>query len=246
MCRRLPPRCYHPRQGGIPSWHCVCVMSHGAVARYGDFSRTQLSTQSRIMAQTKTKPADDTPVTEMTPEAAAAAHKQLAAEIAEADRLYYQEDAPHLSDAEYDALRRRNEAIEARFPELSRRRQPDRSKSAPPRRTKFAKVRHAVPMLSLGNAFDEEDVARVRRPRAPLPQDRRPTSPSNSPPSRRSTACRISLRYEDGKLVAGRHARRRRGRRERHRQCAHHRRRPASGCKARDSRPSSRCAARST
>ena len=82
--------------------------------------------------------------------------KRLAEEIAHHDRLYYQKDAPEISDAEYDALRRRNAAIEARFPELVRADSP----SARRRRAGagFAKVGIATPMLSLDNAFDEEDV----------------------------------------------------------------------------------------
>src|SRR2546423_9608233 len=92
--------------------------------------------------------------------------KRLAAEIAAHDRRYYQEDTPTVSDADYDALRRRNEAIEARFPDLTRADSPSRRVGAAPAQ-KFAKVRHAVPMLSLGNAFADGEVAdfvdRVRR-----------------------------------------------------------------------------------
>jgi DNA ligase (NAD+) len=92
--------------------------------------------------------------------------KRLAAEIAAHDKRYYQEDAPTVSDAAYDALRQRNEAIEALFPDLVRPDSPNRRVGAAPAQ-KFAKVRHAVPMLSLGNVFDDEEVvdfaARVRR-----------------------------------------------------------------------------------
>jgi DNA ligase (NAD+) len=91
---------------------------------------------------------------------------RLAAEIARHDKLYYGEDAPEISDADYDALRRRNAAIEARYPQLARADSPSRRVGSAPVET-FGKVRHAVPMLSLGNAFNEEDVtdfmARVRR-----------------------------------------------------------------------------------
>src|SRR5215469_17537935 len=83
--------------------------------------------------------------------------KRLAAEIAAHDKRYYQEDAPVVSDAEYDSLRQRNAAIEARFPDLVRSDSPSRRVGAAPA-AKFAKVRHAVPMLSLDNAFAEEDV----------------------------------------------------------------------------------------
>src|SRR5689334_18613109 len=92
--------------------------------------------------------------------------ERLAAEIARHDKLYHGEDAPEISDADYDALRQRNAAIEARYPELVRADSPSRRVGAAPVEA-FGKVRHAVPMLSLGNAFNEEDVtdfmARVRR-----------------------------------------------------------------------------------
>jgi DNA ligase (NAD+) len=91
---------------------------------------------------------------------------RLAEEIAAHDRHYYQDDAPHISDADYDALRQRNAAIEARFPELILPDSPSLRVGAKPSE-KFAKVVHAVPMLSLDNAFADADVtdfvARVRR-----------------------------------------------------------------------------------
>src|SRR4051812_41274470 len=93
-------------------------------------------------------------------------HAKLGAEIAEHDRRYHAEDAPSISDAEYDALRRRYEALEAAHPELAEADAQSRKVGAAPSE-KFAKVRHAVPMLSLGNIFADEDVAefcaRVRR-----------------------------------------------------------------------------------
>src|SRR6202011_1126744 len=92
--------------------------------------------------------------------------KRLAEDIGAHDRRYYQEDAPTVSDADYDALRQRNEAIEARFPALVRADSPSRRVGAQPA-GKFAKVRHALPMLSLGNAFSDEEVGefveRIRR-----------------------------------------------------------------------------------
>src|SRR5438132_12198516 len=106
------------------------------------------------------------PVADLSAAQARAGLKRLAAEITAHDKRYYQEDAPTVSDAAYDALRRRNEEIEARFPDLTRADSPSRRIGAQPAQ-KFAKVRHAVPMLSLGNAFADAEVAefvgRVRR-----------------------------------------------------------------------------------
>ena len=91
---------------------------------------------------------------------------RLAAEIARHNRLYHAEDAPEISDADYDALVRRNAELEAQFPDLVRADSPSRQVGAAPA-AHLAKVRHALPMLSLDNAFSEEEVAdflaRVRR-----------------------------------------------------------------------------------
>ncbi|HEX9070957.1 MAG TPA: NAD-dependent DNA ligase LigA [Pseudolabrys sp.] len=104
--------------------------------------------------------------TNLTEAQARAELKRLAAEIAAHDKRYYQQDAPTVTDAEYDALRQRNAAIEGRFPELIRPDSPSQRVGAAPT-GKFKKVRHAVPMLSLDNAFAEQDVvdfvARIRR-----------------------------------------------------------------------------------
>ena len=97
-------------------------------------------------------------VEEMSEAQAKAELALLAREIAAADRAYHQEDAPAISDAEYDALKRRNTAIEARFPELKRPDSPSDRVGAAPSEA-FAKVRHTVPMLSLANAFDDADLA---------------------------------------------------------------------------------------
>jgi len=106
------------------------------------------------------------PVDALTPEAAEEELARLAEAIREADEAYYRNDAPDLTDAEYDALRQRNLAIEARFPELRRADSPADRVGAGVGEG-FAKAAHAAPMLSLDNAFSDEDVvefvARIRR-----------------------------------------------------------------------------------
>ena len=125
--------------------------------------------------------------------------KRLAAEIAAHDRRYYQDDAPAISDAEYDALRWRNQAIEQRFPALVRADSPTQRVGAEPT-AKFAKVRHAVPMLSLANAFDAQDVAdfveRIRR-FLRLPEAERLAFTAEP----KIDGLSLSLRYERGRLI---------------------------------------------
>ena len=110
--------------------------------------------------------AADVSVDDLDAEAAALELKRLKLEIARHDALYYQNDAPEISDAGYDTLRARNLAIEARFPELVRADSPNLTVGAAPA-AQFSKVAHTVPMLSLANAFADSDVidfvARVRR-----------------------------------------------------------------------------------
>lgn len=139
------------------------------------------------------------PVATLTAEAAAKEHARLGAEIAGHDRRYYQDDAPTVSDAEYDALRRRYEAIEAQFPELRGIDSLSEKVGAAPS-AKFAKVRHRVPMLSLGNAFADEEVeefvARIRRFLG-LPVDE-PIAITAEP---KIDGLSCSLRYEKGVFV---------------------------------------------
>jgi DNA ligase (NAD+) len=127
--------------------------------------------------------------------------KRLAREIAAHDERYYQNDAPTISDADYDALRRRNATLEARFPELVLADSPSRRVGAKPARG-FAKLRHAVPMLSLDNAFGDEDVAdfvdRIRR-FLRLSADE-PLAFTAEP---KIDGLSLSLRYEDGRLISG-------------------------------------------
>src|SRR3984893_3663896 len=96
-------------------------------------------------------------VTTLTKAQAKVEHKRLTLELESHDKAYYQDDAPKVSDAEYDALRQRFNAIEKRFPELVTSDSPSQKVGAAPS-GRFAKVRHAVPMLSLDNAFAEQDV----------------------------------------------------------------------------------------
>ncbi|MGO8911032.1 MAG: NAD-dependent DNA ligase LigA [Bradyrhizobium sp.] len=126
-------------------------------------------------------------------------HMRLALEIERHDKAYYQEDAPKISDAEYDGLRQRFNAIERRFPEFVTGESPSQKIGAAPS-GKFKKVRHAVPMLSLDNAFAEEDVVdfvgRIRR-FLKLDDDHR-IDFSAEP---KIDGLSMSLRYEDGELV---------------------------------------------
>ncbi len=143
--------------------------------------------------------ATDIPVSKLTEAQAKAELERLAAEIAAHDQRYYQEDAPSVSDAEYDALRSRNEAIEARFPALVRPDSPSRKIGAKPAE-KFAKIRHAVPMLSLGNAFADEDVIDfVERIRRFLGLSAEEKLAFAAEPKIDGLSC--SLRYERGALV---------------------------------------------
>ena len=138
-------------------------------------------------------------VEDMTPRQAEREHARLEVEIKAHDEAYYHKDAPTVSDAEYDALRQRYDAIEAKFPDLRTLDSLSRKVGAAPSRG-FAKVRHAVPMLSLDNAFSDEDVAdfvgRIRR-FLNLKEDEELAFTAEP----KIDGLSMSLRYEDGVLV---------------------------------------------
>ena len=136
------------------------------------------------------------------PEEAAEAVADLIAEIDYHGQRYHAEDAPEIPDADYDALYRRLQAIEARFPELIRQDSPTVRVGAAPA-AGFGKVRHAIPMLSLGNAFAREDVqdflASVRNFLAELRAD--PAQELEVMAELKIDGLSCSLRYEKGLLV---------------------------------------------
>ena len=144
--------------------------------------------------------ATPTPVDKLTPLEAAAEVAALAVRIRAADEAYYRHDAPEMTDADYDALRLRLQALEAQFPDLVQPDSPSLTVGAKPSE-KFGKVRHAVPMLSLANGFSDEDVTeflgRIRRflglaADAPLALTAEPKIDGLS----------IAIRYEKGRLVS--------------------------------------------
>src|SRR5215472_14615335 len=140
------------------------------------------------------------PVAELTEAEAAAELTQLADEIAAHDIRYYQDEAPSVSDADYDAMKRRNAAIEARFPHLVRENSPSLKVGAA-RAAAFAPVEHGVPMLSLDNAFSDDEArefdARIRRF---LRLGDEPVAYTAEP---KIDGLSASLRYEKGVLARG-------------------------------------------
>ncbi len=125
--------------------------------------------------------------------------ERLARELQRANQLYHAEDAPELSDANYDVLKRRNAEIEARFPALKRPDSPTEQVGAKPA-DGFAKVSHAVRMMSLGNGFDDSDITDFDRSiRKYLGQsDDAPLAFTAEP---KIDGLSLSLRYERGQLV---------------------------------------------
>jgi DNA ligase (NAD+) len=141
------------------------------------------------------------------PGVAAARHAALAAEVTAANRAYYLEDAPTISDAEYDARLRELVALEAAFPDL---RTPDsptqRVGAAGEEASPFAEVRHDRPMLSLGNAFGEDELrafdGRVRRGLG-LPPAPEPAPALRYVAELKIDGLAVSLRYRDGRFTRG-------------------------------------------
>jgi DNA ligase (NAD+) len=158
------------------------------------FLVTGFSLKSNAMSEIEA-----TPVETLTQRHAKAEHKALAAEIAAADLAYHQNDAPVLDDATYDAKRRRLVAIEEAFPGLKPADAVSDKVGAKPS-SKFAKIRHRVPMLSLGNAFSDEDVADfVQRVRSFLGRKEGEEIAFTAEP--KIDGLSLSLRYEKGALV---------------------------------------------
>jgi DNA ligase (NAD+) len=143
----------------------------------------------------------ETDVADLTEVEASAELARLAQEMAEHERLYYLDEAPTLSDADYDALKQRNLALEARFPHLVRSDSPSLRVGAPPSAT-FSPVVHGAPMLSLDNAFTdgevEDFVGRIQRF---LRLD--PASPIAFTVEPKIDGLSANLRYEGGVLVQG-------------------------------------------
>jgi len=142
----------------------------------------------------------DKPVEDLTEMEASRELRMLAKEIAEHDKRYYTDEAPIITDPDYDLLRRRNEEIEARFPDKVRKNSPSKRVGAPAAVSQgFAKVRHAVPMLSLQNAFDDADVMEFEtRIRRFLSLD--DAAPISLVAEAKIDGLSLSVRYIDGKL----------------------------------------------
>ena len=132
-------------------------------------------------------------------------HKRLSDEIGHHDKLYHEKDAPEISDADYDKLRNRLKAIEAKFPQLVDMFSPTQ-RVAPTPTTAFTKVTHRRPMLSLDNAFTDEELQgfldRVRRG-LERETDLKPDAEIGLSCEAKIDGLSISLRYENGEFVQG-------------------------------------------
>ncbi|EBA10854.1 NAD-dependent DNA ligase LigA [Roseobacter sp. CCS2] len=141
----------------------------------------------------------DVPVASLSPEQATKELSWLATQLNAANTAYHRDDAPDISDATYDALKRRNAAIEAQFPDLKRQDSPSETVGGQIAEG-FGKVKHVVRMLSLGNAFDDDDVhefdQRIRKYLG-LAADALLTYTAEP----KIDGLSLSLRYEDGKLI---------------------------------------------
>src|SRR5689334_23397633 len=144
-------------------------------------------------------------VNDLTERQARAEHKRLADEIAHHDKLYHEKDDPEISDADYDKLRQRLKAVEAKFPQLVDMFSPTQ-RVAPTPTTAFAKVRHGKPMLSLDNAFSDDELQgfldRVRRGlerEIDIKEDAEIAYSCEA----KIDGLSISLRYENGEFVQG-------------------------------------------
>jgi DNA ligase (NAD+) len=157
--------------------------------------------KAKTRKKTGAGPSREKPVSALDEAEAAAELARLAAEIAHHDELYYRKDAPEISDAEYDALRARNDEIEARFPKLVRDDSPSLKVGAAPVGA-FGKVRHRVPMLSIDNAFSDEKVEGfLTSAKAFLGLS--PDEALEVTAEPKIDGLSITLRYERGRLVQG-------------------------------------------
>jgi DNA ligase (NAD+) len=157
--------------------------------------------KAKTRKKTGAGPSHEKPVSALDEAEAAAELARLAGEIAHHDELYYRKDAPEISDAEYDALRMRNDEIEARFPQLVRDDSPSLKVGAAPVGA-FGKVRHRVPMLSIDNAFSDEKVEGfLTSAKAFLGLS--PDQPLDVTAEPKIDGLSITLRYERGRLVQG-------------------------------------------
>jgi DNA ligase (NAD+) len=138
--------------------------------------------------------------------AAEARHAELAAQVLRANRLYYEEDAPELTDAEYDQLFRRLVALEAAFPALVTPASPTQTVGGAPAGGRFPEVRHQRPMLSLSNAFSHDELrafdARVRKGLG-LPAAPERAEELAYVAELKIDGLAVSLRYEQGRFVLG-------------------------------------------